>query len=131
MVTLALLYNKFTQIVTGESTAFPLSSYTYYFPVETVLVIPRHGVQLETHKGLPGRPLFVSRRFIPLPTLQDVVIHEGFRGWNVRYYLAAVKENPVSGFSLDVAFEVGLRHVSCLTEVDYAGRTYFHVWRFF
>lgn len=38
--------------------------------------------------------------------LQDVIINEGLTGWNVRFYLAAVKKHPVTGFSLDVMFEV-------------------------
>lgn len=100
MVTIAFIYNKLTQVV-----------------AETIVVIPRHGVQLETHRGLPGWPLLTSRRFIPLLTVQDVVINEGLRGWNVRYYLAAVKEHPTSGFSLDVAFENILPRLTILLEV--------------
>jgi len=82
-------------------------------------VIPQHGVQLETHRGLPGWPVFISRRFIPLPTLQNIVINEGLRGWNVRFYLAVVKEHPTFGYTLDVAFEVGALIV--LSHAAYSG----------
>lgn len=95
---------------------------------ETVIIIPPHGIQLETHRGLPYWPRFVSRRFIPLTNLQDVIINEALRGWNVRYYLAVVKGRPSVGFSLEVAFEVGflawLR--TWPTRADYKGsRIYF------
>jgi len=36
-------------------------------------------------------PISVTRHFIPLSALEDVVIHEGLRRWNVRYYLAALQ----------------------------------------
>ena len=88
-------------------------------------MIPQHGIQLETHRGLPGWPPFISRRFIPLPTLQDVIINEGLRGWNVRFYLAVVKKHPISGYALDVVFEVSSS--CCLvphTQDYYADRTY-------
>ncbi|KAG5727621.1 hypothetical protein E4T56_gene12308 [Termitomyces sp. T112] len=55
---------------------------------ESVIVIPAHGIQLETHRGLPGLRLFASRRFIGLTALQDVVIHE-----------------DSSRFSLEVAYQ--------------------------
>ena len=51
-------------------------------------------------------PFSVSRRFIPLASLRDVIINEGLRGWDVRYYLAAVKETPGSETSLEVAYQV-------------------------
>ena len=73
---------------------------------ESVLAIPYLGIQLETHRGLPDIPLFVSKRFIPSAYLRDFVINEGLRRWNVRYYLAAVEESPSSGIALEVAYEV-------------------------
>ncbi|KXN85484.1 hypothetical protein AN958_11288 [Leucoagaricus sp. SymC.cos] len=102
LVTLVLVYEKVTQVVAATSTNFLV----YDRPSETVLVIPRHGIQLETHRGLPSQPFFSSKRFIPLRVLRDIVINEGLRGWNVRYYLAAVENHPLTGFALDVAFEV-------------------------
>ncbi|KAI9574113.1 hypothetical protein HD554DRAFT_1053 [Boletus coccyginus] len=60
---------------------------------ESLLVFPTLGIQLETHRGHPLFPLSLAttRHFIPLSALEDVVLHEGFRRWNVRYYLAALK----------------------------------------
>ncbi|KAG1754507.1 hypothetical protein EDB19DRAFT_1892490 [Suillus lakei] len=56
---------------------------------ESVLVFPAYGIQLETHRGYPLlKPLFVSRRFIHASLLEDFIINEGLRRWNVRYYLA-------------------------------------------
>ena len=79
---------------------------SHYAPLESVLAIPSLGLQLETHRGLPGIPLFVSRRFIPAIYLQDVIINEGLRRWDVRYYLAAMQSSKEGGFTLKVAYEV-------------------------
>ncbi|KAJ6596778.1 hypothetical protein DFH09DRAFT_825236, partial [Mycena vulgaris] len=77
---------------------------------ESVIIIPPHGIQLETHRGLPWfAPLTVTRRFIPLASLQDFVIHEGLSGWNVRYYLAAIRLSSSGDFRLHVAYEVDIR----------------------
>jgi len=73
---------------------------------ESVLVIPPHGIQLETHRGLPSLPLAASRRFIPTAVLQDFVINEGLRGWDVRYYLVAIKRSSRDDYTLEVAYEV-------------------------
>ncbi|KAG6330354.1 hypothetical protein ID866_8736 [Astraeus odoratus] len=74
---------------------------------ECVLVFPTLGIQLETHRGHPFfEPFFVSRRFIHASTLQDFVIHEGLRRWNVRYFLAAIKRSDHGAISIHVAFEV-------------------------
>jgi len=62
---------------------------------ESLLVFPALCIQLETHRGHPllPFPISVTRHFIPLSALEDVVIHEGFRRWNVRYYLAALQRH--------------------------------------
>jgi len=71
---------------------------------ESLLVFPALCIQLETHRGHPLLPfsLSVTRHFIPLSALEDVVIHEGFRRWNVRYYLAALQryKRPVASASV-------------------------------
>ncbi|KAF9453244.1 hypothetical protein P691DRAFT_658988 [Macrolepiota fuliginosa MF-IS2] len=100
LVTVALLYGKCTQIL-----------------AETILVIPSHGIQLETTRGIANWPFIVSRHFIPLTALQDVIINEGLRRWNVRFYLAAVKEGPGTEYSLDVLFENTLPRMPILLEV--------------
>lgn len=73
---------------------------------ESVIIIPSFGLQFETHTGLPGVPLFASRRFIPFTYLQDFIINEGLRGWNVRYYLAAIEKSQDGAISLHVPYEV-------------------------
>ena len=74
---------------------------------ESVVVLHTLGLQLETQRGLPSVPLFTSRRFIPLTTLQDFVINEGLRGWSVCYYLAVIQESKTGEVTIDVPFEVG------------------------
>ena len=74
--------------------------------VESVFAVPYIGLQLETHRGLPNIPLFVSRRFIPAVYLRDFIINEGLHGWNVRYYLAAIKGEMDGNTTLHVAYEV-------------------------
>ncbi|KAG9318914.1 hypothetical protein JVU11DRAFT_1025 [Chiua virens] len=59
---------------------------------ESLLVFPTLGIQLETHRGHPLLPFnTVTRHFIPCGALEDVIIHEGLRRWNVRFYLAALQ----------------------------------------
>lgn len=64
------------------------------------------GVQLETHRGAAGVSLFVSRRFISWSSLEDFLINEGIRGWDIRYYLVAINRTSQSALQLAVAFEV-------------------------
>ncbi|CAK5277748.1 unnamed protein product [Mycena citricolor] len=85
---------------------------------ESVIVVKSHGIQLETHRGMPGLPpLAVRRRFLPFSSLQDFVIHEGLSGWNVRYYLAAIVKTDADDYKVDVAFENILPHFPILREV--------------
>ncbi|KAH8106748.1 hypothetical protein BXZ70DRAFT_246052 [Cristinia sonorae] len=87
---------------------------------ESVIAIPSLGIQMETHRGpLLTMPIFVSRHFIPLEHLQDFIINEGLRGWDVRYYIAAVKFTPSGGggTSLRVAYENILPYFPVLLEV--------------
>ncbi|KAF8969986.1 hypothetical protein BDZ97DRAFT_1606983, partial [Flammula alnicola] len=74
---------------------------------ESVILLPPHGIQLETYRGFPNmRPFFASKRFISSTSLQDIVINEGLKGWNVLYYLVAIKRNNPQGSVLEVAYEV-------------------------
>jgi len=84
---------------------------------ESVIAIPSLGIQLETRRGPPSLPLFASRHFIPLAFLQDFIINEGLRGWDVRYYAAAIKSTPDGGTSLKVAYENILPYFPVLLEV--------------
>jgi len=84
---------------------------------ESILVLPPYGIQLETHRGLPSLPLFVSRRFIPLTEVQDVLINEGLRRWDVRYYLAVLYSPRQGEQRLEVAYENMLPRFPVLIEV--------------
>lgn len=80
------------------------------FNPESVIILPPHGIQLETHRGfLKGWPLQTTRRFIPSSVVSGIVINEGLRGWNVLFYLVVVKSEPLNGSSLEVAYQVS-RH---------------------
>ena len=83
--------------------------------IESVFALVPHGIQLETHYGIPKTTitpsvtLSVTRRFIPLSAIMDIVLNEGIRGWNIRYYLAIIcrsTENPQEPVVIRVAFEV-------------------------
>jgi len=85
---------------------------------ESVILLPPHGIQLESHRGMTGmRPLFSKRRFIPATSLQDVVINEGLKGWNVLYYLVVVRHSNGRHCALEVAYEDILPCHSVLLEV--------------
>ncbi|KTW27251.1 uncharacterized protein T551_03245 [Pneumocystis jirovecii RU7] len=65
---------------------------------ESLLVLHNIGLQITLHYFLlPSRT-----RFIPLSDILDVVIHEGFIGLEVRYYLALIIRNEDT---LQVIFE--------------------------
>ncbi|KAJ1304892.1 hypothetical protein OPQ81_006026 [Rhizoctonia solani] len=62
---------------------------------ESVLAFPSVGIQLETHRGLSlfGQSVLstgVSRQFLPITAVSDIIINEGLCGWNVRRYLAVL-----------------------------------------
>ncbi|KAJ7109260.1 hypothetical protein C8R44DRAFT_635407 [Mycena epipterygia] len=119
----ALLWPRVHDSIALLSGLFLILVYLIYFKCtqvlfESVIVIPTHGIQLETHRGLPWfSPFVVTRRFIPLASLQDFAIHEGLRGWNVRYFLAAVRLSGSGDFQLHVAYENILPHFAILREV--------------
>ena len=70
-----------------------------------MIVSPSKDVQLEVHRGLGGRSIFVERRVIPASTISAVIINEGLYGWNVRYYLAVLTKVDETQ-SLHVIYEV-------------------------
>lgn len=77
--------------------------------LESVIIIPPHGIQLETHFGFPpSYVLSTSKRFIPMSSLQDFVINEGLRRWSVRYYLTAIYRRRSGSYAMQVAYEVSL-----------------------
>ncbi|KAI0692385.1 hypothetical protein BC835DRAFT_1416591 [Cytidiella melzeri] len=120
-VLVAILWPKITTRIHYVMLAIALVFYAYTKCTqvlwESVLAIPYLGIQLETHRGLPNIPLFVSRRFIPAIYLHDFIINEGIRGWNVRYYLAAIQQTPHTNNTLEVAYENILPYFPILLHV--------------
>lgn len=55
---------------------------------ETLLILRGLGVQTTTSSST--YLLSPSSRFIPTAQIQDVLVNEAFRGWEVRYYLCVV-----------------------------------------
>lgn len=79
LICAGLLHRQFTQVIS-----------------ESVIVLPPHGLQLETQKGFRGIRMSTASRFIPVSELHDFLINEGLMGWNVRYYLVAL-QRPAAG----------------------------------
>ncbi|RPD80247.1 hypothetical protein L226DRAFT_454737 [Lentinus tigrinus ALCF2SS1-7] len=84
---------------------------------ESVMIFPVLGIQLETHRGVAGLSLLASRKFIPWSSLEDFLINEGIRGWDIRYYLVAINRTPQGALQLAVAFENILPRFPILLEV--------------
>lgn len=102
-----LVYRKVTQVLWGAKySEMTPTNWIDASPLESVLVLPSYGIQLETHRGLPSLPLFVSRRFIPLTKVRDVLINEGLRRWDVRYYLAILYSPRLGEQRLEVVYQV-------------------------
>lgn len=120
---LALLWTKLREntmrlLLAGLVLALFVRSRCTQVLYESVLVFPTLGIQLETHRGHPSlQPLLVSRRFIHVGCLENVVIHEGLHRWNVRYFLAAIKRSNNGTLSIHVAFENILPYFPVLLEV--------------
>ncbi|KAF9053555.1 hypothetical protein BDZ89DRAFT_284236 [Hymenopellis radicata] len=83
---------------------------------ESIIVFPGHGIQLETRNGFEKMSA-TTRRFIPLTVIRDVIINEGLYGWNVRYYLAVMTEDPLGHQEIHVAFANVLPRFPVLLEV--------------
>ncbi|GKZ29896.1 hypothetical protein AbraIFM66950_006957 [Aspergillus brasiliensis] len=72
---------------------------------ESLLVIRGLGIQTSTSSQTYLSK--ASTRFIPTSQIQDIVIHEAFKGFEVRFYLAVIVEGesevvvvfPVSAYS--------------------------------
>ena len=73
--------------------------------VESVIVLPSKDLLLEVHRGLTGHPIYVERQVISASEISAVIINEGLRGWNVRYYLAVLTQVDKTQ-SLYVLYEV-------------------------
>ncbi|KAF8797923.1 hypothetical protein BYT27DRAFT_7123920 [Phlegmacium glaucopus] len=74
--------------------------------LESVVILGPHGIQLETHRGFLIRlPWLTNRRFIASTHLHGVYISEGLKGWNVRFYLVAIKRTALPGSTFEVAYQ--------------------------
>lgn len=81
---------------------------------ESLLTLSTLGIQ--TSSLSPSYLLPATIRFIPTSSIRDIFIHEAFRGFEVRYYLAVVVEGeggvvvvfPVRGILLFRRSAVGL-----------------------
>ncbi|KAG8691302.1 hypothetical protein FRC08_010213 [Ceratobasidium sp. 394] len=97
---------------------------------ESAFAFPTIGLQLQTHRGMRlfGRQLTtsVSRIFIPISMISDVIINEGLCGWDVRRYLAVL---PAKEPRLQVVFENLEPPFEVLREVYHGLReTLFNEW---
>lgn len=85
---------------------------------ESLLVIRGLGVQTSTSS--PSYLWTSSTRFIPTSTIQDIFIHEAFKGFEVTFYLSIViegEEDVVVVFPVSVSNEdSGLRCMHFLTK---------------
>jgi len=85
---------------------------------ESVVILGPHGIQLETHRGFLTRlPWLTNRRFIASTHLHGVYINEGLKGWNVRFYLVAIKHTALTGSTFEVAYQNLLPDQSILQHV--------------
>ncbi|KAF9053203.1 hypothetical protein BJ165DRAFT_846828 [Panaeolus papilionaceus] len=72
--------------------------------LESILVLPPHGLQIEKHRGFHlSWPLSVERKFIPSTQFDDLIINEGLDGWNVIYQLTIVQKAK-DGYKLLLPF---------------------------
>lgn len=69
---------------------------------ESLLVIRGFGIQTSTSSSTYLSS--AATRFIPTTQIQDIVIHEAFRGFEVRFYLAVIVEGEPNVL---VVFPVG------------------------
>ncbi|KIM49240.1 hypothetical protein M413DRAFT_438410 [Hebeloma cylindrosporum] len=94
-----------------------LGSSAFQVLFESVILLPPHGIQLDTHRGpFPSQPVFSIKRFIPVSNLSGIAINEGLRGWNVLFYLVALQHTR-RGTVLEVAYKDLLPVQSILLQV--------------
>ena len=128
---IAILFLTFHRFHTGISLSFLIPSPSpqaptnnYHHPgltppsvlptEESLLTLSTLGIQTCTLS--PSYLLPATVRFIPTSSIRDIFIHEAFRGFEVRYYLAVVVEGdgrvvvvfPVCGFFAIKELDVGV-----------------------
>jgi len=78
---------------------------------ESLLVLRGLGVQTSTSSAMYWRPPVT--RFIPTTSIQDIFIHEAFKGFEVRFYLSIVvqgEEDVVVVFPVRITTHVLIQH---------------------
>ena len=91
---------------------------------ESLLVIRGLGVQTSTSS--PSYLWTSSTRFIPTSSIQDIFIHEAFKGFEVRFYLSIVvegEEDVVVVFPVSVADPKSMIHFG---RANRYRRTFYH-----
>lgn len=71
-----------------------IGNLTDSYEEESLLVLRGLGVQTSTSSSTYFAP--TKTRFIPTTQIQDIVIHEAFKGFEVRFYLAIIVEGESS-----------------------------------
>jgi phosphatidylinositol glycan class H protein len=79
---------------------------------ESLLVIRGFGIQTSTSSSTYLST--ASTRFIPTTQIQDIVIHEAFKGFEVRFYLAVIVEGEPNALVVFPVCGILQRHVSKL-----------------
>jgi hypothetical protein len=105
LASIFFIHSRVSQVLHGIVVPY-LDIENHLTRAESVIVLAPHGLQLETHRGFGSTTFFTSRHFIPKSQLHEFVINEGLRGWNVRYYLAAIVRSDVEPFALRTAYKV-------------------------
>lgn len=75
---------------------------------ESLLVIRGLGVQTSTSSSMYWSS--AATRFIPTTQIQDIVIHEAFKGFEVRFYLAIIVEGE-SGVVVVFPVKIPASHI--------------------
>lgn len=98
VISALVIYGVFLRGYTGASGSPRCERWfevlTVAFAEESLLVIRGLGIQTSTSSNT-----YLSKattRFIPTTQIQDIVIHEAFKGFEVRFYLAVIVEGEPS-----------------------------------
>lgn len=91
------------RILSWYSNLCNLQLYLFRIAEESLLTLRTLGIQ--TSSVSPYYLLPATTRFIPTSQIRDILVHEAFRGFEVRYYLAIVVEGEAE---VVVVFPVSL-----------------------
>ncbi|KAJ9643633.1 hypothetical protein H2199_004312 [Coniosporium tulheliwenetii] len=80
--------SSFTTLDTSRYLSLVITHPAYCSPEESLLVL--RGLGIQTSSSSPTYLSTPTTRFIPTTAIQDIFIHEAFKGFEVRFYLAIV-----------------------------------------